>query len=60
MPRDMLAILCGRTGIDFVGLDVVEVFPACDPAAQTSTFAVNLADEMLSLVARRRSDAGDR
>ncbi len=41
-------------GIDFVGFDVVEVIPAYDPAAQTSTLAANLAYEMLSLVALRR------
>ncbi len=40
-------------GIDFVGFDVVEVIPAYDPAAQTSTLAANLAYEMLSLVALR-------
>lgn len=53
--RDMLAILRGLTGIDFVGFDVVEVIPAYDPAGQTSTLAANLAYEMLSLVALRRS-----
>jgi agmatinase len=53
--RDILAILRGLTGIDFVGFDVVEVIPAYDPAAQTATLAANLAYEMLSLVAVRRS-----
>jgi agmatinase len=52
--RDMLAILRGLTGIDFVGFDVVEVIPAYDPAGQTATVAANLAYEMLSLVAVRR------
>jgi agmatinase len=52
--RDMLAILRGLTGIDFVGFDVVEVIPAYDPAGQTATVAANLAYEMLSLVALRR------
>lgn len=54
--RDMLAILRGLTGIDFVGFDVVEVIPAYDPAGQTATVAANLAYEMLSLVALRRTD----
>jgi arginase family enzyme len=51
----MLQILRGLTGIDFVGFDVVEVIPAYDPAAQTSTLAANLAYEMLSLTALRRA-----
>ncbi|MFL5751275.1 MAG: arginase family protein, partial [Chloroflexota bacterium] len=52
--RDLLAILRGLTGLDFVGFDVVEVIPAYDPAGQTATLAANLAYEMLSLVALRR------
>ena len=52
--RDLLAILRGLTGIDFVGFDVVEVIPAYDPAGQTATLAANLAYEMLSLVAVHR------
>ena len=52
--RDLLTILRGLTGIDFVGFDVVEVIPAYDPAGQTATLAANLAYEMLSLVALRR------
>jgi agmatinase len=52
--RDLLAILRGLIGIDFVGFDVVEVIPAYDPAGQTATLAANLAYEMLSLVALRR------
>ena len=53
--RDMLTVVRGLTGIDFVGFDVVEVIPAYDPAGQTATLAANLAYEMLSLVALRRS-----
>jgi agmatinase len=53
--HDMLQILRGLTGIDFVGFDVVEVILAYDPAAQTSTLAANLAYEMLSLTALRRA-----
>ncbi len=52
--HDALAIVRALRGIDFVGFDVVEVIPAYDPAAQTSTLAANLAFEMLSLVALRR------
>jgi agmatinase len=58
--RDMLAILRGLTGIDFVGFDVVEVIPAYDPAGQTATVAANLAYEMLSLVALRRAGVAGR
>ena len=53
--HDMLAVLRGLTGIDFVGFDVVEVIPGYDPAGQTATLAANLAYEMLSLVALRRA-----
>ena len=56
--HDVLAIVRGLTGIDFVGFDVVEVIPAYDPADQTSFLAANLAFEMLSLVALRRRDGG--
>ena len=55
--HDMLAIVRGLTGIDFVGFDVVEVIPAYDPAGQTAFLAANLAYEMLSLVALRRAAA---
>jgi len=55
--HDMLVVLRGLTGIEFVGFDVVEVIPAYDPAGQTATLAANLAYEMLSLVALRRAGA---
>lgn len=55
--HDMLQILRGLAGIDFVGFDVVEVIPAYDPAGQTSSLAANLAYEMLSLLAVYRRDA---
>jgi agmatinase len=56
--RDMLTVLRGLTGIDFVGFDVVEVIPAYDPAGQTATLAANLAYTMLGLVALRRRGSG--
>ena len=58
--HDLLAVLRGLTGITFVGFDVVEVIPAYDPAGQTATLAANLAYEMVSLVALRRSQSGNR
>lgn len=55
--HDVLTIVRALTGIDFVGFDVVEVIPAYDPAGQTAFLAANLAYEMLSLVALRRTAA---
>lgn len=52
--HDMLSIIRGLTGIDFVGFDVVEVIPAYDPAGQTAFLAANLVYEMLSLLALLR------
>jgi agmatinase len=52
--HDVLGIVRGLTGIDFVGFDIVEVIPSYDPAGQTAFLAANLAYEMLSLVALRR------
>ena len=56
--HDALAIVRRLTGIDFIGFDVVEVIPAYDPSYQTAFLAANLAYEMLSLVAVRRSAGG--
>jgi len=52
--HEILKILRGLRGIDFVGFDVVEVIPAYDPAGQTATLAAHIAFEMISLVALRR------
>jgi len=52
--HDLLSIVRGLIGINFVGFDVVEVIPAYDPAGQTAFLAANLLYEMLSLVALRR------
>ena len=54
----MLEIVRGLRGIDFVGFDVVEVIPAYDPAEQTSLLAAHLGFEMISLVALRRLEKG--
>lgn len=54
--HQMLQILRGLKGIDFVGFDVVEVIPAYDPAEQTATLAAQIAFEMVSLVALRRQE----
>src|SRR4029079_8777970 len=55
--HDMLTIVRGLTGIDFVGFDVVEVIPAYDPAGQTAPLAAHLLYSMLGLAALRRSPA---
>jgi agmatinase len=55
--RDMLAVVRGLAGLEFVGFDVVEVIPAYDPAGQTATLAAHLAYEMISLVAVSRASA---
>jgi agmatinase len=54
--HQMLKILRGLRGMDFVGFDVVEVIPAYDPAGQTATLAAQIAFEMVSLVALRRQE----
>lgn len=51
---EVLQILRGLRGIDYVGFDVVEVIPAYDPAGQTAILAANIAFEMISLTALRR------
>jgi agmatinase len=45
-------------GFDLVGCDVVEVYPAYDPAQITALLAANVAHEFLSLVAFRRKSGG--
>jgi agmatinase len=55
----VLKILRGLRGIDFVGFDVVEVIPAYDPAGQTATLAAHIAFEMISLVALRRLETAE-
>ena len=51
---EVLQILRGLRGIDYVGFDVVEVIPVYDPASQTAILAANIAFEMISLTALRR------
>ena len=57
--REAQAFVRGLAGLDIVGCDVVEVYPSYDgPGQITSLLAANVAYELLSLVARRRSDGG--
>ncbi len=55
--HDGLAIVRALRGVRLVGMDVVEVIPAYDPAGQTAFLAANLAYELLSLVALQRQRA---
>ncbi len=48
----------GLVGLHLVGCDVVEVYPAYDPAQITALLAANVAHEFLSLVAARRKYGG--
>jgi len=49
-----LAILKGLAGIDFVGMDIVEVAPAYDVGDITSLAAAHVAHEWLALYAARK------
>lgn len=50
--RELLTILRGFDGLNFVGADIVEVAPAYDHAEITGVAAANLAYEFISLFAR--------
>jgi agmatinase len=56
--REAQEFVRGLVGLDFVGCDVVEVYPAYDPAQITALLAANVAHEFLSLVAARRKHGG--
>ncbi len=46
----MQGIIRRLEGLSFVGMDVVEVLPACDPAGITSLAAATIVYEYLSIV----------
>lgn len=48
----------GLAGLNVVGCDVVEVYPAYDPAQITALLAANVAHEMLTLIALQKRDRG--
>jgi agmatinase len=52
--REAQEFVRGLAGIDIVGGDVVEVYPAYDPAGITALLAANVAHEFLSLIALSR------
>lgn len=51
-----LSLLRGLTGLPLVGMDVVEVLPAYDPAGITASLAAHVVYEGLALLAARRRD----
>jgi agmatinase len=53
-----LGIMKGLAGIDFVGMDIVEVAPAYDVAEITALAAAHLAHEWLALYAARTEPRG--
>jgi agmatinase len=56
--REAQVFVRGLRGLDIVGCDVVEVYPQYDgPGQVTSLMAANIAYELLTLVAVRRSGA---
>lgn len=56
--REAQEFLRGLAGLDVVGADVVEVYPAYDPAQITALLAANVAHELLTLIALRERDRG--
>ena len=52
--REAQEFVRGLVGLDIVGCDIVEVYPAYDPAGITALVAANVAHEFLSLIALRR------
>ena len=52
--REAQEFVRGLAGLDLIGCDVVEVYPAYDPAQITALLAANVAHEFLSLIAYRR------
>jgi agmatinase len=55
--REAQEFVRGLVGLNIVGCDVVEVYPAYDPAGITALLAANVAHEFLSLIALSRKGA---
>ena len=53
--REAQEFVRGLAGLNLVGCDVVEVYPSYDPAQITALLAANVAHELLSLIAGRKS-----
>jgi agmatinase len=54
--REAQEFVRGLAGMNIGGCDVVEVYPAYDPAQITAFLAANVAYELLSLIAARKRD----
>ncbi|MCV6594788.1 MAG: agmatinase [Silicimonas sp.] len=54
MPHDMLWFLRAARDLNFVGMDVVEVAPAYDPAGSTALLGASLALEYICNIAARQ------
>ena len=54
--REAQEFVRGLVGLDLAGCDVVEVYPAYDPAQITAFLAANVAYELLSLIAARKRE----
>src|SRR5215213_7034025 len=54
--REAQEFVRGLAGMNIGGCDVVEVYPAYDPAQITAFLAANVAYELLSLIAARRRE----
>jgi agmatinase len=54
--REAQEFVRGLAGVDLIGCDVVQVYPAYDPAQITALLAANVAHEFLSLIALRRKN----
>ena len=52
--REAQEFVRGLAGLNIIGCDVVEVYPAYDPAGITALLAANVAHELLRLTALRR------
>jgi agmatinase len=55
--REAQEFVRGLAGLEIVGCDVVEVYPAYDPAQITALLAANVAHEFLSLIALGRENS---
>ena len=53
---EAIAIIRGLRGLNFIGLDVVEVLPALDPSEITALLASNVVFEFISLLALNRKE----
>ena len=53
--KDAMAILRGFSGLDVIGGDVVELLPPKDPSGHTAIATLNIAFEVLCLIAESRA-----